>query len=125
MKIPSSLAPEYQQFLTMVPSKENAFKYCEKLATTHYENFTVVSWMLPKALRSHFYNIYAYCRWSDDLADEMGNTQDALESLQAWEYELEKCFAGHAEHPVFLALLSTIEKFDIPKTPFKKPVSRL
>ena len=46
--------------------------YCSRLARTHYENFTVASWLLPRRLLRHFHAVYAYCRWADDLADEAG-----------------------------------------------------
>jgi len=93
-------------------------EYTRSLATTHYENFSVATYLLPRHLRQHFYNVYAYCRWSDDLADEVGNPALALELLDWWENELRQCYAGTATHPVFIALRQTIETFDIPMQPF-------
>ena len=69
-------------------SEAEAQQYTHWLATHHYENFHVVSWMLPRHLRSHFYNVYAYCRWADDLGDEVGDAPRALELLDWWENEL-------------------------------------
>src|SRR5262245_537702 len=97
-----------------VPSLEEAEQFCRKLALSHYENFIVVSFFLPSHLKQHFYNIYSYCRISDDLADETGDPQKALELLNRWEQELEACFQGCPQHPVFVALRKTIEVFDIP-----------
>src|SRR5665647_248951 len=51
--------------------------YTRWLATTHYENFHVVSFLLPKRLHQDFYNVYAYCRWADDLADEIGDRAES------------------------------------------------
>ncbi|HEU5367107.1 MAG TPA: squalene synthase HpnC [Ktedonobacterales bacterium] len=51
-------------------STEQAFAACQRLATTHYENFSVLSWFLPRALRPHFSSVYAFCRHTDDLGDE-------------------------------------------------------
>ena len=62
--------------------------YCERLAKSHYENFSVATWFLPNRLRQHFYNVYAYCRISDDLGDEVGDPQQSLELLDQWETEL-------------------------------------
>ena len=93
-------------------------KYCRRLARGHYENFTVVSWLLPRRLRQHFYNVYAYCRWADDLADEPGDPQKSLALLDWWEKELRDCYAGKVRHPVFVALTETIRRFDIPIDPF-------
>jgi squalene synthase HpnC len=99
-------------------SPEEAQKYTRWLATHHYENFNVVSWLLPKALHQHFYNVYAYCRWADDLGDEVPNPQRALELLSWWEHELDVCYEGKPSHPVFVALRETIVAKDIPKQPF-------
>jgi squalene synthase HpnC len=97
---------------------EAAQNYTRWLATHHYENFNVVSWLLPKELHQHFYNVYAYCRWADDLGDEIPDAQRALELLDWWEHELNACFQGNPSHPVFIALRDTIVSKEIPKQPF-------
>jgi squalene synthase HpnC/squalene synthase HpnD len=99
-------------------SPEEAQKYTRWLATHHYENFNVVSWLLPKVLHQHFYNVYAYCRWADDLGDEVPEAARALELLAWWEHELDACYEGKPSHPVFVALRQTIVAKDIPKQPF-------
>jgi squalene synthase HpnC/squalene synthase HpnD len=93
--------------------------YTHWLATHHYENFHVVSWMLPRHLRRHFYNVYAYCRWADDLGDEIADPARALELLDWWESELNLCYEGRPSHPVFVALAPTVREFDIPAEPFR------
>ena len=100
-------------------SVESAHRYCSHLARQHYENFIVVSRFLPSALRRHFYHVYAYCRWSDDLADEIGDTGLSLELLDWWDAELQACYDGDARHPVFIALRETIDRFEIPISPFR------
>jgi squalene synthase HpnC len=99
-------------------STEAAQQYTRWLATHHYENFNVVSWLLPKNLHQHFYNLYAYCRWADDLGDEIKDNARALELLDWWEQELDSCYEGRPSHPVFVALRETIVAKDIPKQPF-------
>ncbi|HUL32310.1 MAG TPA: squalene synthase HpnC [Candidatus Eisenbacteria bacterium] len=92
--------------------------YTRWLSTHHYENFNVVSWLLPKELHQHFYNLYAYCRWADDLGDEVPDKERALELLAWWERELDLCYEGRPAHPVFVALRETIVANDVPKLPF-------
>jgi len=92
--------------------------YTRWLATHHYENFHVVSFLLPKRLHQDFYNIYSYCRWADDLGDEIGDTRESLRLLEWWSHELDAMYAGEARHPVFVALRATVRKYDIPKQPF-------
>jgi squalene synthase HpnC len=99
-------------------SPEEAQKYTKWLATHHYENFNVVSWLLPKDLHQHFYNVYAYCRWADDLGDEVPDAARALELLAWWEHELDACYEGKPSHPVFVALRETVVAKDVPKQPF-------
>ena len=97
-----------------------AERYTRWLATHHYENFNVVSWLLPRRLHQHFYNVYAYCRWSDDLGDEIGNPARALELLDVWEKELRLIYApGRGpSHPVLIALAETVRAKHIPIQPF-------
>jgi len=100
------------------PPLSEAQRYCERLARSHYENFSVASWFLPSRLKQHFFNVYAYCRISDDLGDEVGDARASLELLDAWEAELNACFSGSPRHPVFVALTETVRQLDIPKQPF-------
>ncbi len=100
------------------PTLEEAREYCARLARSHYENFSVASWFLPRRLRQHFFNVYAYCRISDDLGDEVGDTTASLELLDQWQRELDACYEGSPKHPVFVALAETVRKFDIPKHEF-------
>jgi squalene synthase HpnC len=99
-------------------SPETAQQYTRRLATHHYENFNVASWFLPKELHQHFYNVYAYCRWADDLGDEVPGASRALELLDWWERELDACYLGQPSHPVFVALRETVVAKDVPKSPF-------
>ena len=113
-----SQLPAAYRIPAAAPSREEAFAYCERLAKTHYENFSVATWFLPSQLKQHFYNVYAYCRISDDLGDEVGNAEQSLALLDAWEAELNACYAGSPRHPVFVALRETIQQFGIPKHEF-------
>lgn len=112
-KLPSSYAIPDRP-----PSLDEARVYCERLARSHYENFSVATWFLPRRLRPHFFSVYAYCRISDDLGDEVGDPQESLDLLDAWEAELDACYSGSPRHPVFVALAETVRACDIPRQPF-------
>lgn len=114
----SALPPEYA-IPEHAPALDEAREYCRRLARSHYENFSVASWFLPEKLRQHFFNVYAYCRISDDLGDEVGDTRASLELLDQWETELHACYDGNPRHPVFVALTETVRKFEIPKHEFQ------
>jgi squalene synthase HpnC len=113
----SALPPEYA-IPAAAPALEAAREYCRRLARSHYENFSVASWFLPAGLRQHFFNLYAYCRISDDLGDEVGDTAASLQLLDEWEGELNACYGGQPRHPVFVALAETVRMFEIPKQEF-------
>jgi squalene synthase HpnC len=102
----------------VAPTLGEARAWCKRLTESHYENFHVASWFLPHALRPHFHAIYAYCRVSDDLGDEVGSAAQALALLDLWGRELDACYEGRARHPVFVALAETIRACSIPKEPF-------
>jgi squalene synthase HpnC len=107
------------------PDIAEARAYCARLARGHYENFSVASWFLPKRLHQHFFNVYAYCRISDDLGDEVGDTGLALALLDRWEEELRAMYRRMGDggehgptHPVFIALAETVREFGIPQHEF-------
>ncbi len=110
--------PSSYRIPEIAPTLDEARAYCRQLAESHYENFHVATWFLPKSLRPHFHSIYAYCRISDDLGDEVGDCAVALALLDLWGRELDACYEGHARHPVFVALAETIRACNIPKEPF-------
>ena len=101
-----------------IDNLKKAYTLCENLAKSHYENFTIASWLIPKQKRKHIYAIYSYCRFTDDLGDEyQGNKQKAIDQ---WERDLLHCYNGNPNHPYMIALQQTIKEFDIPIEPFLK-----
>jgi squalene synthase HpnC len=109
--------------LSVVYSKPDAEQYTRWLATHHYENFHVVTFLLPKRLHQDFYNVYSFCRWADDLGDEIGNPAESLRLLAWWRRELEAMYSGQVRHPVFVALEDTVHKYDLPMRPFSDLIS--
>jgi squalene synthase HpnC len=93
---------------------EAAYSWCRKLARSHYENFTIASWLMPREMRRHVHAIYAYARIADDFADE----ERSLARLDEWQHELELAYAGSPRHPVMVALADTVSRYDIPPEPF-------
>jgi squalene synthase HpnC len=103
--------------------KASAEQYTRWLATHHYENFHVVSFLLPKRLHQDFYNVYSFCRWADDLGDEIGDTAESLRLLAWWRTELEAMYSGRVQHPVFVALQGTVHKYNLPMQLFSDLIS--
>jgi squalene synthase HpnC len=107
-----------EEALSATFREPEARAYTRWLATHHYENFQVVSFLLPKRLHQDFYNLYAFCRWADDLGDEIGDTSESLRLLAWWRAQLEGMYAGDARHPVFVALSDTVRRHALPPEPF-------
>ncbi|HMF79399.1 MAG TPA: squalene/phytoene synthase family protein, partial [Bryobacteraceae bacterium] len=101
-------------------TEAEAREYTRWLATHHYENFHVVSALLPKKLHQDFYNVYSFCRWADDLGDEIGDPAESLRLLAWWRTELEGMYRGETGHPVFTALKETVDRHAIPVEPFDR-----
>jgi len=120
----STLLSELDRFGPQAASRAAAMgvaeasEYTRRLVHTQYENFSVVSFVVPARLRQDFANVYAFCRWADDLGDETGNRDKSLDLLAWWRRELDACYAGRPMHPVYVALRETIRKHDIPRKPF-------
>jgi len=92
--------------------------FCRDVASRHYENFTVATRLVPPRLRQHLANVYAYARWSDDLADEAASPAEAARDLAVWRQGLEACFAGRPGHPVYVALAETVRQTGLTIEPF-------
>src|ERR1039457_1199273 len=109
---------EYADALTATYTPAEAERYTRWLATHHYENFHVVTFLLPKRLHQDFYNVYSFCRWADDLGDEIGDREESLRLLAWWREELYAMYESRVKHPVFVALEGTARKYDLPRQLF-------
>jgi squalene synthase HpnC len=118
-------APELYLTPAVRPSLAEAQAWCKHLTTTHYENFHVATFFLPAALRPHFHSVYAFCRTSDDLGDEVADTATATLLLAEWREMLHQCFEQPelSRHPVYVALQPTIAARSLPIEPFDDLIS--
>jgi len=98
---------------------DNGYRWCERMAATHYENFPVASRFLPAHLRPHVAAIYGFARTADDFADEPRYQGRRREALDRWEQLLEGCYHREVQHPVFMALRDTVRRHNIPIGPLK------
>jgi len=102
-----------------VISLHQAEQYCRSIAVGHYENFLVASVFLPRQMRQPFYNVYAFCRTADDIADLSPDAVTATTKLRKWQFELRDCFAGQATTAIFVALADTAKRFELDIEPFE------
>jgi squalene synthase HpnC len=113
-----ALPPSVAEALSQARDIEQAQLFCRKLARSHYENFSVVSVLLPKRLRQDFCNVYAFCRTADDLGDEIHDPEVATAQLEHLRELTRQCYAGKSDTTLFAALSATIAKHEIPIEPF-------
>lgn len=124
--MPTPFADDLRRFgpdATYSVTPAEARDYCARLTAAHYENFSVVSWLTPRALRPAFASVYAFCRWSDDLGDEIGDRARSRALLDWWRGELRNLERGRTRHPVMIALAETVERYAIPLDPFLALIS--
>ncbi len=127
MKAHAEILNETPSAVTKYSAPE-ALMYCERLTKAHYETLPVGSLLVPRPLRKHVYSIYAFARTADDFADEgyenstLTETQ-RLAALQDWQQNLENCFAGKADHPIFIALAATVKELNLPIKPLSDLLS--
>jgi squalene synthase HpnC len=95
-----------------------AYRFCQDLADSHYENFPVASLLLPKRLRKHVAALYAFARIADDMSDEPEYDGRRRECLLNWRSMLADVGKRPPTHPVFVALGATLKELDLPKEPF-------
>ena len=103
---------------------DDAFAYCAAITSAHYENFPVASFFLPSEKRPYVQAIYAFSRVADDMADEGDCTPDErLAALDVWEFQLQECYEGRMEHPVFIALHEAVNRLNIPIEPLRNLIT--
>lgn len=101
------------------PDLANSRKECKRIATSHYENFLVASVLLPRPLRQPFFDVYAFCRTGDDLADESPDTQTALDGIADYRVQIQRIYEGDPVSGIFVALAETIRELSLPRKPFE------
>lgn len=99
------------------PTLAEARAWCRELASSHYENFHVATFFLPRRVRPHFESVYAYCRVADDLGDEVADPVVAMRLLDEWGSMLDECYdtPERSMHPVFIALHETVRACELPR----------
>jgi len=99
------------------------YRYCETLCRARHHNYPVASMFARSHLRKHIFALFAFARVADDFADEPGYEGRRARELDRWEEQLHTAYRGHAEHPVFVALADTVDKFSLPITEFTELLS--
>jgi squalene synthase HpnC len=97
----------------------SAYSASLKFAKSHYENFPVVTAIIPKKLRKHVAIIYWFARTADDYADEGYLSEgERLERLNNFEYRTKQLINGKAENDYEFALANTIKEKNLTEENF-------
>jgi len=103
--------------------RDACYRYCEALVRSRHHNYPVASMFARSQLRKHIFALFAFARVADDFADERAYEGRRARELDRWEEQLNSAYHGHAEHPVFVALADTVDKFALPITEFTELLS--
>lgn len=87
----------------------------KRLTKKSRSNFYFSFLFLSKKKREAIYSVYAFCRHSDDIADQSLATEQRMQQLAAWRGRLAACYEGRADTPVMQALARTVEQYRIPR----------
>jgi squalene synthase HpnC len=93
---------------------EEADRFCRELTAAHYENFPVLSRLLPEPQRGALCVLYAFARIADDFADEARFHGARAPLLDEWRACLREAPEGQSKHPVFLRLGEVMRAHAIP-----------
>ncbi len=90
-----------------------------EFATSHYENFPVVSFLISSKLKKHVAVIYKFARQADDIADE-GNTaqEERIKRLDEYKIELEESLKGNFRTPFWQAINNSIVELKLSSSLF-------
>src|SRR6187549_492151 len=102
---------------------EACYRYCEALCRARHHNYPVASMFARSQLRKHIFALFAFARVADDFADEPSYEGRRARELDRWEEQLHAAYRGNADHPVFVALAETVDKFALPITEFSELMS--
>ena len=103
--------------------QEACYRYCEALVRARHHNYPVGSMFARSELRKHIFALFAFARVADDFADEQAYEGRRARELDRWEEQLHAAYHGDFEHPVFVALADTVDKFALPITEFTEMLS--
>lgn len=92
---------------------EAAYEWCRK-QTAHYENFTKGSFLFPRKKRPFLNAVYAYARYSDDLADESPPGHETEHKFNRWQDQVANLENHYSEHPILCALHDTVNQNHLP-----------
>jgi squalene synthase HpnC len=88
------------------------------MARAGSENFPVASRLLPRRTRAHLLAVYGFARLVDEVGDAAQG--DRLAALDWLEQDLDRAFAGRAEHPLLVRLQTALRECPLPREPFAR-----
>jgi len=116
--MPSFPAPADLEIAEVEPVPLHAaYRVCEDIARTHYENFPVASRFIPADRRRALAAVYAFARQADDVADAAAPSEDRVRALEAIEEALLRALDGEPRGPVLTALADAVERHHLPVEP--------
>ena len=99
----------------------DGFKLAKAVTKDYAKSFYFASRFLPKNKRQDAYNIYAFCRLTDNLADDTDSWQmdKRLALINSWEDEVKNVFqTGETENLILKVAHQTARKYNIPEKYF-------
>jgi len=100
-----------------------AYAECERVTAEYAKTFYLGTLLMAPAKRRAVWAVYAWCRRTDELVDGPQCYSTSLGTLQDWETQLEKTFAGHPQDIYDLALYAATRNFPLEIQPFRDMIA--
>jgi 15-cis-phytoene synthase len=103
---------------------EESYARCRQLNRRYGTTYYWSTALLPRVKRHHVHALYGFCRYADDIVDDLGSTAAPAERQAALSDFGDRFFAdlavGRSDDPVLKAVVHTVRAFDIDPDCFRR-----
>ncbi|MGI9023437.1 MAG: phytoene/squalene synthase family protein [Acidimicrobiales bacterium] len=108
----------------MAVTLEESYARCRELNRRYGTTYYWSTALLPKVKRHHVHALYGFCRYADDIVDDLGSTATPAERQAALTDFGDRFFvdleAGRSDDPVLKAVCHTVRAFDLDPECFRR-----
>jgi phytoene synthase len=102
---------------------DESYELCRTLNKRHGTTYYWSTYALPRIKRHHVHALYGFCRYADDIVDDLGDVPTDVREKELTAFG-ERFFAdlvqGRSDDPVLKAVVHTVRSFDIDVDCFRR-----
>jgi 15-cis-phytoene synthase len=104
-------------------SLDEAYARCRDITSAFAKTFYLGTLLMPEEKRRAIWAIYVWCRHTDELVDGPQSTNTTSATLDRWEEQLESVFRGVPMTDEDVALVDTVERYNLDIQPFRDMIA--